>query len=412
MEPSLPVPGPGEAAPGEMADFLVGLGCALHAYGTPTHRIEEALVEVARHHGLRGQFLVTPTSVQASFGSGARRTNYLERVDAGEVDLQKLTRLHQLLQSAYQGEIDPVRARTEVEEIRAARPAYPGPVLALGFAIASAAAARVFSGGPTEIAVSGAAGLLVGITMIWGGRVQRLRRLIVSMASFIGAVTVGLLANEFAVVRPIAVIASLIVLLPGMMLTSAMQELALGHLVSGTARMTGAILTLLQMGLGVALGTRLVDALTSPLDAAMPTALPAWTIAPAIAFVAISCTILYLGRLRDFLTVLPMSFVAYSASRFGQVWLGPEVGAAMGALVLGICANAVSRRLDQPTAIAIIPALLLLVPGSLGFRSLQSLMADDVTAGIAAGFSTFMIAIAIVSGLLVSNMLVVSRRLL
>jgi uncharacterized membrane protein YjjP (DUF1212 family) len=401
-----------EGSSADMADFLVGLGCALHAYGTPTHRIEEALVEVARHHGLRGQFLVTPTSVQASFGSGRHRTHYLERVDSGELDLQKLTRLHELLQRAYQGAIDPVQARAEVDEIRSAPPAYPRPVLALGFAIASAAAARVFSGGPTEILVSGVAGLLVGVTLIWGTTVQRLRRLIVSLASFVGATVVGLFANEFELVRPISVIASLIVLLPGMMLTSAMQELALGHLVSGTARMTGAIITLLQLGLGVALGTRLVDALTSPLTSAGPAALPGWSAPVAIVFVALSCTILYLGRLRDFLTVLPMSFIAYFASRFGQLWLGPEVGAAIGALSLGICANAVSRKLDQPTAIAIIPALLLLVPGSLGFRSLQSLMADDVTAGIAAGFSTFMIAIAIVSGLLVANMLVVSRRLL
>ena len=65
----------------EMADFLVELGCALHAYGTPTPRIEEAITEVARAHGLRAQFLVTPTSVQASFGSGHEQVHYLERVD-------------------------------------------------------------------------------------------------------------------------------------------------------------------------------------------------------------------------------------------------------------------------------------------------------------------------------------------
>jgi uncharacterized membrane protein YjjB (DUF3815 family) len=182
--------------------------------------------------------------------------------------------------------------------------------------------------------------------------------------------------------------------------------------VSGTARMTGAILILMQMGLGVALGTRLIDALSHPMPATTPAEMPGWTTLAAIVFVAFSCTILYLGRLRDFLTVLPMSFVAYFASRYGQMWLGPEVGAASGALVLGMGANAISRWLDQPTAIAIIPALLLLVPGSLGFRSLQSLMAEDVTTGIAAGFETFMIAIAIVSGLLVANLLVVSRRLL
>jgi uncharacterized membrane protein YjjB (DUF3815 family) len=228
----------------------------------------------------------------------------------------------------------------------------------------------------------------------------------------VAALVIGILANGIEIVRPICVLASLIVLLPGMTLTTAMNELALGHLVSGTARMTSAILTLMQMGLGLAVGTRLIDALTHPLLLDNPHPMPEWTTYAAIVFVAFSCNILYRGRLRDFLTVLPMSFIAYLGSRLGQRWLGPEVGAALGALLLGVSANAVSRWLDQPTAIAIIPALLLLVPGSLGFRSLQSLMAEDVTTGIAVGFETFMIAVALVSGLLVANMLVVSRRLL
>lgn len=396
----------------ELAEFLVALGVALHAYGTPTHRIEEALTQVASRHGLRAQFLVTPTSLQASFGSGRQRAHYLERVNAGELDLHKLTRLHRLLQAAYLGEVDAASARIEVQEIQAERPSYPRPVLALGFALASAATATVFHGGLAEIGVSAVTGLLVGITVNWGVTVDRLSRLIISLASFVAAVVIGLIANEVVVVRTICVIASLIVLLPGLMLTSAMQELALGHLISGTARMTGAILTLLQMGLGVALGTRLVDTLTNPIGAEFPVALPGWTAPASIVFMALACTILYLGRLRDFLTVLPMCCVAYFASRYGQIWLGPEVGAALGALLLGVSANGVSRWLDQPTAIAIIPALLLLVPGSVGFRSLQSMMAADVPSGIAAGFSTFVIAIAIVSGLLVANMLVVSRRLL
>lgn len=408
-----PVPGvTPEERSAEMADFLVALGVALHAYGTPTHRIEEALTEVATRHGLRAQFLVTPTSLQASFGRGRARVHYLERVNAGELDLLKLTRLHRLLQAAYLGDIDPGPARIEVEEIQAQPPTYPRPILALGFALASAAAARVFSGGPAEIGVSGCVGLLVGITVVYGSGIGRLNRLLVSLGSFLAATTIGLVANEIGIVRSICVLASLIVLLPGMMLTSAMQELALGHLVSGTARMTGAILTLLQMGLGVALGTRVIDTLTHPITVESPAPMAAWTAPVAIFFVALACTILYRGRLRDFLTVLPMSYLAYFAAKYGQLWLGPEVGAAVGALLLGVTANATSRWLDQPTAIAIIPALLLLVPGSLGFRSLQSLMAEDVTTGIGAGFSTFTIAIAIVSGLLVANMLVVSRRLL
>ena len=157
---------------------------------------------------------MTPTSLQASFGQGPRRVHYLERVDAGEVDLQKLTRLHRLLQEAYEGQIEPATATAEVETIRAADPGYPRPILALGFALASGSAARVFAGGPAEIGVSAVAGLLVGLLMVYGVSVQRMQRLIVSLASFTAAMAVGILANFVEIVLPICLIASLIVLLP------------------------------------------------------------------------------------------------------------------------------------------------------------------------------------------------------
>ena len=52
----------------QIAGFLVKLGRALHTYGTPSHRTEEALTRIAARLGLRAQFLVTPTSILGSFG--------------------------------------------------------------------------------------------------------------------------------------------------------------------------------------------------------------------------------------------------------------------------------------------------------------------------------------------------------
>ncbi len=46
------------------------------------------------------------------------------------------------------------------------------------------------------------------------------------------------------------IIASLIVLLPGMALTNAVNELTSQHLVSGTARFAGAITTILKLTVG------------------------------------------------------------------------------------------------------------------------------------------------------------------
>jgi uncharacterized membrane protein YjjB (DUF3815 family) len=60
----------------------------------------------------------------------------------------------------------------------------------------------------------------------------------------------------------------------------------------------------------------------------------------------------------------------------------------------------------------VIPGMMLLVPGSIGYRSLESLMERDVVAGIGTAFSMALVAVAIVAGLLLANSLVPPRRIL
>jgi uncharacterized membrane protein YjjB (DUF3815 family) len=55
---------------------------------------------------------------------------------------------------------------------------------------------------------------------------------------------------------------------------------------------------------------------------------------------------------------------------------------------------------------------MLLVPGSLGFRSLVALMDDNVVSGIETAFTTTLVAAALVAGLLAANLLLPSRRAL
>ena len=57
------------------------------------------------------------------------------------------------------------------------------------------------------------------------------------------------------------VIASLIVLLPGMTLTNAVNELTSQHLVSGTARFAGAITTMLKLTVGTMIALTLAQLL-------------------------------------------------------------------------------------------------------------------------------------------------------
>jgi uncharacterized membrane protein YjjB (DUF3815 family) len=56
-----------------------------------------------------------------------------------------------------------------------------------------------------------------------------------------------------------------------------------------------------------------------------------------------------------------------------------------------------------------VPGLLILVPGTIGFRSFASLIDRDVITGVDTLFTMLLVAISLVAGLLLSNVLVPPR---
>jgi uncharacterized membrane protein YjjB (DUF3815 family) len=89
----------------------------------------------------------------------------------------------------------------------------------------------------------------------------------------------------------------------------------------------------------------------------------------------------------------------------GAAVLGPELGLFAGSLTAGLASNAVARATRRPAAVTLVPALLMLVPGSVGFRSLALLLQRDVVIGVEQAFRMTLMLSALVAGLLASNVL-------
>ncbi len=392
--------------------FLLRLARGLHVYGTPAHRLEEALSSIAELLGVEAKFLISPTSILASFGDLDRQRTRLLRVDAGESDLGKLAELHSVIKEVVEGRMPAATARDRVEAVVEAPSRFPGPAVILGFALSSASVARIFDGGTHEIVASAALGLAVGFLAVLTGPNPRVRQLLPAVAGLVASGASAAGAGLFDLYSPIVVLSSLIVLVPGLSMTVAMNELASGHVVSGTARLSSSMVTFLQLGFGVALGARLAALLVGPPIPHPPVALPDWTLPLAVVPMAISLVMLFQARWRDLGLILPVLVVSYLGTRLGSSWLGPELGAALGALVLGVCSNGLARWQDVPTAIPLVPGLLPLVPGSLGLASLQSLLTNDVLTGVETASAVALIAVGLVSGLFLANLVVLPRRLL
>ena len=410
------IPDRGEQA---AADLVERLARALHRFGTPAHRLEEAMGLVARRLGLAVEFFSTPTAIFTAFHHPRLDRTRLMRVEPGEVNLEKLSRLDRelsrLMATPEDGSaIDTAAIAHRVDAIVDAPVRYGAAETTFAFAFASGSAAHFFGGGLAEIVLSTFVGLGIGLLALLVERWSRAGRLFEMLAALFATWSAGVAAAVVPGLAPfVVVLAGLIVLIPGLTLTIAMTELAARHLMSGSSRLAGALLVFLTLGFGVALGQRLGELTAGPPAAPpAPLPLPPWSEGLALLVSAVAFTVLFRARPKDAGWILLAATVALLGARTGAAWLGPQLGALVGAILVGLAGNAHARLFDRPSAVTQVPGLMLLVPGSLGFRSVAALLENDTLSGVQTAFSMILVAVGLVVGLLLANVILPPRRTL
>jgi uncharacterized membrane protein YjjP (DUF1212 family) len=394
----------------EAIAFVLKLGRGLHAHGYPAHRLEAALVRVSRRLGLHGQFFSMPTALFASFGLESEQRTFQVRVEPGAMDLRTLAALEAVAEAVAAGATGPSEGTRRIEAAMEAPAPYPAWLTTLCFAVSSTAAAIFFGGGLREIVASGGVGLVIGLLALLAQRFAPLGRVFEAVAAMTSAM-LACFAARYA--GPLSIyiptLAGIIVLLPGFTLTVAMTELATRNLVSGTTRLAGVVGTFLAIGFGVALGTRVGEAIVGALPAVRPETLPLWTEWAALLVAPLAFTVLLRAPLRDIAWIELVGVMGYWGARMGTLLLGAELGTFLGALVVAAASNAYARALNRPSAVPLVPALLLLVPGALGFHSMLSLIDRQTVPAVEAAFRMTLVAISLAMGLLSGQILVPPR---
>lgn len=409
------------STPMENEAFVIDVARALHAYGQPAHRLEGLLAALSGRLGTTGQYFSTPTAVFVAFGTPPEQRTFLVRSEAGEQDLSKLADLDALVNAVARGELD---ARVGSEHLRAIvgrSPRVPALVRLAVHPLVAAPAALLLGGGPREALVAGGIGVLVGLLERLAERAEPVARLFLllgSMVASVSAAVAGVFLPDLAV--QLATVAGIYMLVPGLSLTTAMNEIATGHLVSGTARVSGALVSFLSIAVGVAVGGALVASLypEAPAPVVTPHRGAYWPFLPFLGLLVALPAVMVLLRahVRDALPTLLVATCAFSAGQLTTPLLGgalgPPLGAAVAALVLGVGSNAFARITDRPAALVMVPGILLLVPGSMGFRSVASFLRRDVIAAVDTAFAVGLVAVSLVAGLLLANLILPPRKAL
>ena len=389
------------------AELLIEFARAGHDAGYPTADLEERVLALADAFRLAGtEVSATPTLVAVSLGPLPHQRSYSLRVRPKPVDLDAIARLDGLVQDALGGRLAVDEALASLREIQSKPLRRPWPMLLAAYALAGVALTPVLGGGWREAAAAALVGLVVGAIAFSTERTARAEPIIAPIAAVAASFCASLLVQfGFEASPDVVTLAALVTLLPGMTLTVGMQELSTHHLQSGVANAASALVQLLGLAFGVAVGGSIATNWFGHANAAAP--IPASVgiqLAGAI-LAALAFTVTLRARTRDAMVMIAASCLAVAANEVGAHVFGNEAAAFVAAVVVGVTGGLVGALLRRSALVFVVPGVLMLVPGSAGFSSVLQLLTDQTVSGITAGFDTFVTAMSIAYGLMVATVL-------
>lgn len=412
MQPSTPARAPFQSR----VDFLIALATHLHTCGTTAQRLEGAVLGVARRLEVECEPWSNPTGMILSFRDPGQASPLTEtrviRLNPGDTDLYRLSETDRIAEDVINGRTGLHEGQEALRALDRHRKPPRFWTDALSYGLISLAVAALLRLPWLDIATAGVAGTLIGAWMHYTGRRNSLKESAEAMAGILAAMVAIVVA---AFVAPLnlntVIIASLVVLLPGMSFTNAINELTSQHLVSGTARFAGALTLILKLTIGVMIALACAEALHVVPQIRYARPQPDWVEGAGLLLAAATFTVAFRADRRDYPVVIGSAIAGYLISRFAGQAGGGIAGTFLAAFVMTALGNAYARHFNRPGAIVRLPGIILLVPGSASLRGLMTMVQEqNVSAGQAALLAVLNILGALIAGLLFGNLVISARR--
>jgi len=398
--------------------FIKLLARRLHEYGTPAHRLESAVSASAKRLGFDCQVFSTPTSVFLDFIDPEDESidlppTQLLRLAPGDIELGKLVEVDEIAENVISGNMTAEQGYQELKSLASKAAPMPAWVNILAWALTGACLALLLGSNFLDAIIAFCLGGSTGILTKFLGKSWQEAGSFEAITSFLITMTAGILVYFIGQGQlGNILIGALIILMPGLNLATAITEISTNHLSSGTARFAGAVVTLIKLALGVVIAQQLLLALGWILPASESNVIQvgSWITWSTLLALGFAFAVLFEARIKDYPIVFAACTISFVINRYASQALGPEIGVFMAAFCTAGVSNLYGRILNRPASVMRVPGLILLVPGSLGYRALTFMFSHDVDQGLSAAISVIILLAALVGGLLLGNTLVQPRR--
>ena len=389
--------------------FIIKIGIIAHGYGPSAARLESYLTQVVEALGYHGVFRSTRSEILYAFWNEDKMDQivHVERVEKGSFNMAKLARVGELVEAVVEESIPLSEAYILLDEIEKLPNPWGPFAKAVSFIFIGVGFSGLMSGNIWDIGLAGVLALLVYgnvyVSHRFGGR-------LLELLPFSSAYTIGVISALLKIYIPeinvsVVVLAAIISIIPGFTVSSGIVEIVSDHVVSGSANLIAGVIYLLKQFFGAWFGLATVDILlgTNRIDAVPSESLGVWLFLPLL-FIGLG--IAYQSLIRDFPWVMLCCLVSYFGVMFGNSFEIQYLGTLMGAITANIFGNLWARKYNRPTSIVLVPAITVMVSGSVGFQGLLIAASGESARGIDQFLQMFIVALVISAGLLIANTIV------
>lgn len=233
--------------------LAVSIGEQLLANGGEIYRVQETMGRILTAYGIEDYnvFVVSNGIFATVHEERQDRGSMVRYVPLGSMHLGKVTALNQLSREICSGTCTVEEAYNRLEECRCLTGAGRiGKLLAGG--MGCGAFCYLFGGGIAEAAIAFLLGMLLWMFIQAAGK-EKISKFMISIlgSAMVTAVSFGLSALGVEIMRDKVVIGAIMLLVPGVSLTTAIRELFSGDYLSGIIHLADALITAACIAVGV-----------------------------------------------------------------------------------------------------------------------------------------------------------------
>lgn len=399
--------------------FIMKIGKMLHSYGASSDRIEAALYLVSYKLKIKSHFFCVPTGLFGSFRemSGDEvedEFTRLTRLEPGGVNLSKYYYVDKTIDLVVDGSISPQEGEKRLNQIEEAPLLYNKLLESISLSFIVACFVVILKGSLLDILVSVPLGFLSSL-LIQSSKYTNYKRIHEVFTPFImGMIIYGLSFFIKDINVKLLILSSIIYLVPGLDLTTSLNELASLNLTSGTGRFMGALMSLLKLSFGMYSASYMAPLIFNlpPNETHLATLHPLWLQVLSIVLISLSFVVVFQARIKDAYLIVLVSLLSYFSSFYFKQFFSDVFSPFLAGCVVALSCNIIARTLKRPTLILILPSIILLVPGTVGFQGLSFMHEQNYLNGIEVVFKAISIAASLVAGLFVGNVLIKPKRTL